>query len=236
MIKDAVIVNHKEFKQALDLYLRLTKKTMADAINEKMVNVAFKSAQYTEPTGPKSAASAKIRAEIIGLPITKDTGVKRYGDTKFVGGYKLMNWQRKNSGLVPRGNKFGRRSAKGRLRKFISHRAKSAKWIRIGWSQAAQAFGKKFTRGKFDEALNKRLGGGTPAKPASIVEAEIFNNAGRYDVRYKPNKTRNPSGAMEVGKPGLIKGIQAEIKNMYIYIIPRLAKDWYGIKGKIKAV
>jgi hypothetical protein len=39
---------------------------------------------------------------------------------------------------------------------------------------------------------------------------------------------------MVVGRPGLMKGIQAEIKNMYVYIIPRLAKNWYGIKGKIK--
>jgi len=233
MLKDSIIVNHREFKQALDLYVSLSKKTMAEAINEKMANVAFKAAQYTEPMSSKAEASAKVKAELENLPIKKDAGIKRYGNLKWVGGYKLMNWQRKNSGLHPVGNKKGKHKASGRLKKFIRSRAKSTKYIRIGWSQAAAAFGKKFTRGTFDEALNQRLGGSKPAKPGTIVEAEIYNQAVMYDVRYRPRKTRNPSGAMAVGKPGLIKGIRAEIVNMQQYIFPRLYKIWNGTGSKI---
>jgi len=236
VIAEHVILNDKQFNEALDLYLRLNKKTMAEAINEKMANIAYKSAQFTEPTTTKSVASAKIKQQLVSMPITKDGGVKRSGDTRFVGLYKLMNWQRKNSNLKPVGGKFGKNKATGFSKKFVNRRANSARWIRIGWVHAAKAFKTKPKEPTPNEKTKRQLGGGTPAVPASVVVAEIFNKAGIADTRYKPSRPRAKTGAVEVGKPGLVKGIKAEIQNMYKYIIPRLAKDWYGIKGKIKAV
>jgi len=231
-----VILNDKEFKDALDLYLRLNKKTMAEAINDKMTGIAYKSAKFTEPTTSKSAASSRIKQQLVSLPITKDGGKKRSGDTRFVGLYKLMNWQRKNSNLAPVGGKFGDNKASGLSKKFVNRRANSARWIRIGWIHAAKALKTKPKESAPNEKTKRQLGGATPAKPATIVEAEIYNKAGIADIRYKPSKPRIKAGAVEVGEPGLIKGIKAEIQNMYEYIIPRLVKDWYGIKSKIKAI
>lgn len=209
---------------------------MAEAINEKMTNIALKSAKFTEPTTSKSAASSRLKHQLTSLPITKDGGKKRSGDTRFVGLYKLMNWQRKNSNLPPVGGKFGKNKATGFSKRFVNSRANSARWIRIGWLHAAKAFKTKPKEPAPNEKTKRKLGGGTPAKPATIVEAEIYNKAGISDIRYRPSRPRTKTGAIEVGQPGLIKGIKAEIQNMYEYIIPRLAKDWYGIKGKIKAV
>lgn len=97
-----------KFNDALRLYVLAQRKELADSINHIAGNVAFRASEFTEPTGTKSAASLRIRASLEGLPITKDNGRKRYGSTRFVGALKLMNWQRKNSGLVPVGNSRNR--------------------------------------------------------------------------------------------------------------------------------
>lgn len=206
-----------KFNDALRLYVLAQRKELADSINHVAGNVAFRASEFTEPTGTKSAASAKIRSSLEGLPITKDNGRKRYGNTAYVGALKLMNWQRKNSGLVPVGNtknlrSFGpsmsrrasqkrmgklteaggrqNRFADGKLYKFISRRAGAAKFIRIGWAAAAAKFKKPFSRGRegFNDATLQRIGGAQLAKPGPIVEALVINRAGIYDVRFKPKR------------------------------------------------
>ena len=97
--KDGGIVsNYPQVQQALQAYVMVRNQAIYDSVKEKMANIAFKAAQNTY-FSPRD----KIRAELSSLPITKDNGRKRTGNTQYVGLYKLMNWQRKNMGLIPLG-------------------------------------------------------------------------------------------------------------------------------------
>lgn len=237
------LFDSKKFNDALQLYVMAQRKELADAINHVAGNVAFRASEFTEPTVPKSAASAKIRSSLEGLPITKDNGRKRYGNTAYVGALKLMNWQRKNSGLVPVGNtkklrSFGpsmsrrasqkrmgklteaggrqNRFADGKLYKFISRRASAAKFIRIGWAAAAQKFKKPFSRGRegFNDATIQRIGGAQLAKPGPMVEAVIINRAGGYDARFKPKRISGTNTPGRTTSGAIAIGTPALIKAM----------------------
>jgi hypothetical protein len=99
-----IVSNYPQVQQALQAYVMVRNQAVYDSVKEKMANIAFKAAQNTY-----FAPRDKIRAEISGLPITKDNGRKRTGNTQYVGQYKLMNWQRKNMGLDPLGNSSTRK-------------------------------------------------------------------------------------------------------------------------------
>jgi hypothetical protein len=94
-----IVSNYPQVQQALQAYVMVRNQAIYDSVKEKMANIAFKAAQNT-----RFAPREEIRAEIGGLPITKDNGRKRSGNTQYVGQYKLINWQRKNMGLYPLGN------------------------------------------------------------------------------------------------------------------------------------
>jgi hypothetical protein len=97
--KDGGIVsNYPQVQQALQAYVMVRNQSIYDSVKEKMANIAFKAAQNTRHT-PRE----EIRAKISSLPITKDNGRKRSGNTQYIGQYKLINWQRKNMGLIPLG-------------------------------------------------------------------------------------------------------------------------------------
>ena len=94
-----IVSNYPQVQQALEAYVKVRNQAVFDSVKEKMANIAFKAAQNTY-----FAPRDKIRAEISSLPITKDNGRNRTGNTQYVGQYKLINWQRKNMGLYPLGN------------------------------------------------------------------------------------------------------------------------------------
>jgi hypothetical protein len=98
--KDGGIVsNYAQVQKALEDYVKVRNQSVYDSVKEKMANIAFKAAQNTD-----FAPRATIKAKLLSLPITKDNGRKRTGNTQYVGLYKLVNWQRKNMGLDPLGN------------------------------------------------------------------------------------------------------------------------------------
>jgi len=94
-----IVSNYEQVQKALQDYVAVRNQAVYDSVKEKMADIAFKAAQNT-----RFAERSDIRAEISNLPITKDNGRKRTGNTQYVGQYKLMNWQRKNMGLYPLGN------------------------------------------------------------------------------------------------------------------------------------
>jgi len=94
-----IVSNYPQVQQALQAYVMVRNQAVYDSVKEKMADIAFKAAQNT-----RFAPREEIRAKISGLPITKDNGRKRSGNTQYVGQYKLINWQRKNMGLYPLGN------------------------------------------------------------------------------------------------------------------------------------
>ena len=212
-----IISNVDAVKQALEAYVKVRNQSVFESVKEKMANIAFKAAQNTRHT-PRE----EIRAKISGLPITKDNGRKRSGNTQYVGQYKLINWQRKNMGLFPLGgsknriNKKGKkikqvprntgpsaglnRFMDGKYKSFLQARARGSKFLRIGWALAASAMGKPFGRGDFGSATLERLSGKAYGGGATIDRVApgqsvftIYNGAGVFDLRYKGTPMRNSS-------------------------------------------
>lgn len=109
-----IISNVDSVKQALEAYVKVRNQSVFDSVKEKMANIAFKASQNTY-----FSPQQNIRNELSSLPITKDGGNKRYGNTQFVGLYKLMNWQRKNMGLFPLGGSKNKIIKSGKIRGFI---------------------------------------------------------------------------------------------------------------------
>jgi hypothetical protein len=99
MATAGIVNNIEAVKEAIKIYGLMVKGDADKAIRKKMGDIAFQAAANTYH-GEKE----KLRAEISSLPITKDGGRKRYGNTQYVGQYKLINWERKQKGLLPLGN------------------------------------------------------------------------------------------------------------------------------------
>lgn len=111
MASSGVFNNIEAVKEAMKVYGIMVKNDAHEGIRMKMADIAYRASEYT-PYGDR----AKIRSEISSLPITKDGGKKRYGDTQYVGQYKLINWERKLKGLLPLGNSKFRKVSKYRVR------------------------------------------------------------------------------------------------------------------------
>jgi hypothetical protein len=94
-----ILTNIDELKSVLELYQNVVKKSAPEAVRNVMADVAFQAAANTQFV-PKQ----KIRSYLSNLPIKNDAGQKRYGNTQYVGQYKLINWLRKLNGLQPAGN------------------------------------------------------------------------------------------------------------------------------------
>jgi len=206
--QSGITSNWPQVQQALDAYVKVRNASTYDSVLEKMQNIAFKAAQFTE-FSPRE----KIAASLQNLPNVGPTT----GNSKWVGLYKVINWQRKLTGQHPLGGgrpRIQRKMVKGgifpatfrkkargdkelkmagKTRGFIKRRTFSSKWLRIGWALAADKLGKPFGRGDFGEATKARLsgkayGGGAEIKIAGAgkFEFEIFNGVGVFDHRYRP--------------------------------------------------
>lgn len=99
MAQSGILTNIQAVQDALRVYGKVVRIESDKAIRNKMADIAFAAAKNT-----KFADRAAIRAEISTLPNTKDGGRKRYGNTQYVGQYKLINWERKQKGLPTLGN------------------------------------------------------------------------------------------------------------------------------------
>ena len=107
MASSGIVNNVEAVKEVIKIYGLMVKGDADKAIRKKMGDIAFQAAANTYH-GEKE----KLRAEISSLPITKDGGRRRYGNTQYVGQYKLINWERKQRGLLPVGNSKFRKVSK----------------------------------------------------------------------------------------------------------------------------
>lgn len=111
MAISGITTNIDAVKDALKIYGLVVRKDAEAETKKKMASIAYEAARFT-PFGEKGA----LRAEISNLPITKDGGKKRYGNTQYVGQYKLINWQRKLAGLLPVGGSKFRKVSQYKVR------------------------------------------------------------------------------------------------------------------------
>lgn len=107
MATAGIQTNLDAVREAIKLYGLMVKKDSDKGIRKKMGDIAFQAGANTYFT-----EKDKLRNQISSLPITKDGGRKRYGNTQYVGQYKLINWERKQKGLLPLGNSKFRKVTK----------------------------------------------------------------------------------------------------------------------------
>lgn len=158
MAQSGILTNIQAVQDALRVYGKVVRIEADKAIKNKMADIAFAAAKNT-----KFADRAAIRAELSTLPNTKDGGRKRYGNTQYVGQYKLINWERKQKGLDPLGN--SRFRVVGRKVKGISYYNPIS--------------GNIVTRYKMTEQRKRN-------KPRQIGPANVNKNEGRFmDGKYK---------------------------------------------------
>jgi hypothetical protein len=193
--KSGITSNLPQLKQALDAYVKVRNQSTYESVLEKMQNIAFKAAKNTA-----FSERANIASSILNLP---NKGISS-GNSKYVGMYKLINWERKLSGRQTLGGgrprtrfivrpgamaviekktkaRFldkGKKMA-GKSKGFIKARQQGSKWLRIGWALASEKLGKPFTpdRGDFGPATMARLSGQKYGGGASIK----ISGAGKYE-------------------------------------------------------
>ena len=238
-----VTTNFPAFKKALDLYVRVSRETVFDAVRNAMGDVAIEAEANTYYTSKE-----QIDKEFQGLPIKGEEKKRRYGDTRFVGQYKIINWQRKNRGLLPLGGSKFRKVSKfkirpgqlfveekiikrrqqprntgpslgasrfmdGKYKKFLQMRKFSIGWLRFAWLAAAKSMGKK-VKYDVDRIIAGGYGGGYISQiNANTTEFAIFNNTGRIDARM-PDGTPRSSSDIARADAIMTKGLEAGIQKV----------------------
>lgn len=243
-----VFFNNKKFKQDLMEWSAKSKIIIADEINNFLGDVALtaSSALNTKEASAGAIDQLGTKVEVNKTALVPGgKGGKRkrivvgtkWKTSPDVGTYKLANWIMKNQGLPPLGNR--RQGIPGRgfrgmdsagtiaraARNLIAGRKFSIGFIRKGWWAAAKALGKDIQSA--DKAALKRFGGGKKTvESEGTFRASIYNNAGAYDIRYRPERKRNPVGAYAIGKEGLTRAIEQVIKRFYKRMENGLRKEW----------
>lgn len=199
---DVKLFESQKFNDVLKLYVLAQRKELADSINHIAKNVAFRASQFTEPSGSKSAAMAKIKSSLENLPITKDNGRKRTGNTRLVGVMKLMNWQRKNSGLKPVGG--GKFKKTGTFRRVVK-RDEDGEITSISYRESRKRIGKGgtlFADGKLRKFLNRRAAGAKFTKIGWLASVDKFTKGSASTRDGFSSRTANLVGDAKLAVPG----------------------------------
>lgn len=256
-----IVSNLPELQEWIKAYAEKRNKSVYESVLKRMRNVAYKAWKYT-----RSAEPSKIRSELSNLPITKESGGIRRTNPQYVGLYKLMNWERKNKGLDPLGGskkkikgkkKYLVRETKpkalymqGKYKGFLAARARSARWLRLGWMAALKSLGVSGTRGQnwgggegatLDRITGKAYGGGSSIKKfrPGMTEFMIYNGVGVFDHRYKPVKLRPDSDvnrARAFQQEGLNKAIEEEISDIKDHLKKTCKAIWNGKEISIDSI
>lgn len=240
------LLNTQRVRDMLQDYSTISRKSMGQAINNFLGDVALTAIRTTYKSNKSKIEAELTRVVDVGPKYLIKKGIKAEGGTfrrkiktglrekRLDAPLKLANWILKNQGLAPLGNKkigiagqgFGKSSGEqgtiARIAKnLIAGRKRSVGFLAIGWAGAAKLFGKKPSKGDFGDETIKRIGGGVKAQEdKAIVEGIIYNNAGKFDLRYFPVKKRNPSGISKIGMPGLLSAMREVMNDPKRGIIP----------------
>ena len=240
------LLNVQRLKDALQDYSKISRKSMGQAINNALGDIALTAIRTTHKSNAPKIEAELTRVVDSGSKYLIKRGLKSNGKTfrrkiktglrqkRLDAPIKLANWIMKNQGLAPLGNKkigipgagFGKSSGVpgtiGRIAKnLIAARKRSVQFLGIGWAAAAKVFGKRPSKGDFGDKTISRIGGGIKAQEnKSLTEGIIFNNTGTNDIRYFPVKKRSPSGISKIGMPGLLAAMDEVLKDPKRGIIP----------------
>ena len=167
------LLNQAKFMHKLQQYQQVSKKNMADVINQKLGDVAVTAIGTTYRTNTAQIASElqRVESQVVTKKVFKPFGLTKSGKVKkrkigeyavgfkaksvsYAGTYKLVNWLLKNRGLATLGKTKvgvgglgmggGKPGTIGALaRRLVAGRKRSVNYIRNGWAAAAAVFGKR---------------------------------------------------------------------------------------------
>lgn len=150
-----IFSNIPQLQEALRQYVKVRNATTFQSVRDKMANIAYKAAQYTQ-FSPKE----NIRANISSLPNMGDTKPRKGGGS-FVGQYKLINWERKLKQLHPLGNtsrpRIGTRTTK-KVKKDFGLGSQAYKTTSLKLKPIfGQRSGNKFMDGQYKKFIQARI-------------------------------------------------------------------------------
>ena len=173
-----IVNNIDAVKEAIKIYGLMVKGDADKAIRKKMGDIAFEAAANTYHTEKE-----KIRSQISSLPITKDGGRKRYGNTQYVGQYKLINWERKQKGLLPLGgSKFRKTGYRRKITLDEDREVTSVDYVAIKKRNMVRGGGPSlranpFMDGKYKSFIQSRIRSIKFIRAAWGVAAKFFGKS-----------------------------------------------------------
>lgn len=212
MATSGITSNIDAVKDALKVYGLVVRKDADAETKKKMASIAYEAARFT-PFGEKGA----LRSEISNLPIIKDGGKKRYGNSQYVGQYKLINWQRKLAGLLPVGGSKFRKVKQYKVRpgalSVEEREIKRRNRVRATLGPSLRA--NPFMDGKYKAFIAKRIRSIKFIRAAWSVAAVAFGGKPFSRGDFGPNALARFSGLAYGG--GDVKPIGPDITEYSIF-------------------
>ncbi len=217
MNRSELRIDGSEFQRALVEYLKLTKKTEAEALNQKAYSVNIVAA----------GATAKQTAAGISAIMAEDVQGKagRSGPRSAL----IVNATRGSQGLP---GLYGQRM-KEEADKLTRSRRGHVAFLASGWLPAvaiyAAAIGKavgKAAARRLEKFSGGKIGGAVPAKEGFTPKAEFWNEAGALE-------THNAAGAQSMAEAGLQEGLNKATADMNTYLARKMQEASDKFAGRL---
>jgi len=190
-----VTIDDREFQAALKAYMKVSRRSLAEIVNKRAVNIAYKSIRYT----PK-AKKTKIRSDLKGMSSVHP----KAPIAALIVNLNARN--RKRKGYY--GDKM-----REKIDKLIFIRQMKIGFIRSGFLGAVkdlQPLAKVRRRPPRVNVQGKPKGYGTPARNGLNPTATIVNQV---------------AGAVEVGSKAIQRAMQEDALDMRTFTAKRMQKD-----------
>jgi len=213
-------IDTREFQDALKLYMKYTKKTLAEAVNHRAINITFKAIQYT-----KATTLGKIKREMWrtsrkhpGVPVLALLANKYVAgkDQRFAGKYKALKNAYGPKGITPKNTEDFTGKMGAAMDMLWDLKQRSRGFIKAGWFGAINDL-RPFVKIKRKPPKNiqgdgaaKKLGMAKPAFSGINPTAEIINRV---------------NGAVKVGAKPLHRAIKADADDMMVYVRRKMQEE-----------
>lgn len=222
----AMQIDTREFARAMQEYVKVSKRTIAEAMNTKAFHIALGATNTTE-----KANAAEIEAQLgaIGYNMKQITRGKNAGKYRKAGmivsqnslAERIIRARRSRLGIAqPGADEIG-----PIVERFIKARLRSVAFLKSGWLDAVKALDpitKDKGKGPKRDRTAKRftaepIGGATPAAPGLNPTSTIYNSAvSKQNVQHAEEALAKFAGA------GLQTAIANEVKSIEDYVAKKM--------------
>jgi hypothetical protein len=193
----SITIDDREFQAALKAYMKVSRRSLAEIVNKRAVNIAFKSIKHT-PAAGKRDINSELRSKSKRAP------------KQSLARLRVIVINRKRDKEIPKG-----KDLTAAANEVIKNRKKSIGYIKAGWLSAVQALQPHAKLRKRPPRLNDdgdatKLGYGKPARSGLNPTAIIANQV---------------AGAVEVGSKAIQRAMQEDALDMRTFTAKRMQQD-----------